>query len=210
MMRRLRLLQCCVLGMLTMATVATGAGAQSASGSAIQLSGRWTTKAELGSIDLDELSQDNRLSWEGQYMVTRGKGTVGLGISQTKLLSNTDFSLNQTDFFLEYRYLVGSFANRVGAYLAGRVAVGSYSIKCSSDMQYVGGSSVCDAGESPSTLVGGGGGGLLIALSDAMAIDVGAQYYALNRWTMKDAEWKKPNRPHGMLRAGMTYSWKSQ
>lgn len=174
--------------------------AQSARGATLQVAGRWTTKAKVGDAAVPEGSE--RFGWEAQIMGTSGRTSIGFGWMTTTLWQPTDapdLRFSQSQGFLEYRYLLGAVAKTVAVYMAGRYAYGSYS--CPDE---------CGTRKNPTVNTLGGGGGVLVALGPSLSIDVGAQYYPLNRWTNDETEFVNPNRPHGMLRAGLSYHWDSE
>jgi len=118
-------------------------------------------------IDPD-FTNSTRLGIEGQLRYTFSRFSLGAGYQRSTVykLEATDFTAAVSVGFLEPRY-VAAATSRAALYLAGRVGVGS--LLCSPRE---------DCPEQDLELAFGGGGGVLVLLTDRVAIDLGGQYFA--------------------------------
>ena len=114
-----------------------------------------------------DFQNDTRLGWEGQLRYTFSRFSLGAGYQRSTVykLQDLEFSASVPVIFLEPRY-VAAASSSVAFYLAGRVGVGS--LECSPSTDCV---------EQDMELAYGGGGGLLFALSERIAVDLGSQYF---------------------------------
>jgi len=177
--------------------ISAGAGqlaAQAGRGISYEVAWMWVGKSSIDGENIDK-TQGKRFGVEGQVIATASKTSVGLGISHTRVFQFGDASASQTQVFLDIRQVFAQ-AGRLGAlYLSARGGLGTFSCGfCDSDI------------DGPATTTAGGGAGLLIALSESVTLDVGAQYHPLNHWNAKNAEFTYKNRPYGVLRAGLAFS----
>lgn len=137
--------------------------AQSAQPFSIQTSGAlvFPTKSQA------PFESDTRFGFDVQARYTHSRWSVGVGYQRSTVFRSSAIDVNAalSLFFVEPRFVVA--ANRqVGAYLAGRAGIGK--LVCTPDR----------CGES-SYASFGGGGGLLVRLTRALAVDVGAQFFTV-------------------------------
>jgi len=161
---RTRALSRHVLSVLCSLVGFTGAlEAQSAQPFSIQTSGAlvFPSKSQAS------FESDTRFGFDVQARYTHSRWSVGVGYQRSTVFRSSaiDVKAALSLFFIEPRLVVA--ANRqVGAYLAGRAGIGKL---------------VCTparCGE-PSYASFGGGGGLLVRLTRALAMDVGAQFFTV-------------------------------
>ncbi len=148
---------------LGVGALANPVAAQSAQPFSIQSSGAlvFPSQTEPG------FESDTRFGFDVQARYTHSRWSVGVGYQRSTVFrsSSTDVSAALSLFFLEPRLVVAA-GRHVGVYLAGRVGLGKL---------------VCDPDRCghPSYGTFGGGGGVLVRLSRALAMDVGAQFFTV-------------------------------
>jgi len=138
-------------------------GAQSAQPFSVQTSGALVFPSKSQA----PFESDTRFGFDAQARYTHNRWSVGIGYQRSTVFRSSaiDVKAALSLFFVEPRFVVA--ANRqVGAYLAGRAGIGK--LVCTPDR----------CGES-SYASFGGGGGLLVRLTRALALDVGAQFFTV-------------------------------
>ena len=167
--------------------LATGADAQSRQKVSLQGSGAlvFPTASET------DFQNDTRLGWEIQARYTFSRFSLGGGYQQATVykLEGTAFSGSVSVGFLEPRYVVTATA-RLAIYVAGRVGVGT--LVCSPEQ---------DCADQSLEPAFGGGAGVLIGLTDRLAIDVGSQLFS-TRFTRADGA--KTNAGYLLARVGLS------
>lgn len=113
-----------------------------------------------------DFENDTRLGWEGQLRYTFSRFSLGAGYQRSTVyrLETQDFSGSVSVGFLEPRYVILA-TNWSAFYLAGRAGLGS--LVCSPD--------IC--AEQSLELALGGGGGILLLVTERIALDLGSQYF---------------------------------
>lgn len=113
---------------------------------------------------------DTRIGYEGQLRYTINRLSIGAGYQRSTVYQfsadGVDFSAALSLGFLEPRYVVAA-SDAAALYLAGRLGYGT--LVCSEE---------CNANDAYLTY--GGGGGVLVRLTQRMALDLGAQYFIAN------------------------------
>ncbi len=146
--------------------------AQSATPISVQISGMIIGSGNLG-VDQNFGSQGTRLGFEGQVRYTKARWSVGAGFEQSTVLKGDDqtnqpVSLRLRVLFVEPRYVVHTLGNNAAIYLAARVGQGTLSLAPDR----------VNAGSEHHAALGGGAG-VLVRLTDRVALDVGSQYFQL-------------------------------
>jgi opacity protein-like surface antigen len=156
----------------TILLVPSIAAAQSSTPLSVQVSGMVIGSGNLG-VDENFGSQGTRLGFEGQVRYTKGRWSVGAGFEQSTVLKGEDetdqpVSLRLRVLFVEPRYVVHTLGNNAAIYLAARIGQGTLSL--APDRVNAG---------SENHVALGGGAGVLIRLTNRVALDVGSQYFQL-------------------------------
>lgn len=116
------------------------------------------------------VENDTRIGYEGQLRYTINRLSIGAGYQRSTVYKfsadGVDFSAALSLGFLEPRYVVAA-SNAAALYVAGRLGYGS--LVCSE---------ACNANDAYLTY--GGGGGVLLRLTQRMALDLGGQYFIAN------------------------------
>jgi opacity protein-like surface antigen len=115
-----------------------------------------------------DFENETRLGWEAQVRYTFSRFSIGGGYQRSTVyrFATGDFSAAVSVLFLEPRY-VAVAGSSAALYLAGRV--GASQLVCSP---------ADDCVEQEWDVALGGGAGVLIRLSNRVAIDVGSQYFS--------------------------------